>query len=97
MEAMALAEAVALPSEESSIVKLCAHTTVDATPLRDILRNNQPEACRMLIGPEGGFTDVEIEHARSHGFIIASLGKRVLRMETAAIATAAIILNYWAD
>jgi 16S rRNA (uracil1498-N3)-methyltransferase len=97
MEAMSLAEAVALPSDEFTILKLCAHTSADATPLREILRNNQPEACRVLIGPEGGFTDAEADNARSQGFIITSLGKRVLRMETAAMAAAAIILNYWVD
>jgi 16S rRNA (uracil1498-N3)-methyltransferase len=94
---MQLAEAVALTSEESNMLKLCAHTSADATPLRDLLRKNQPEECWVLIGPEGGFTDEEVESARSHGFLISSLGKRVLRMETAAMAAAAIILNSWGD
>jgi len=95
MEVMTLAEAVALAFDEFNILKLCAHTTVDATPLREVLSNNQPEACRVLIGPEGGFTAEEVDLARSHGFIITSLGRRVLRMETAAMAAAAIILNGW--
>ena len=97
MEAMALVEAVALPSCESDILKVCAHTSAEATPLRDILRNNQPEECWILIGPEGGFTEDEVSLAQAHGFLVTSLGKRVLRMETAAIASAAIILNSWAD
>lgn len=97
MEAMTLDEAVALPSDKSGILKLCAHTSAKGTPLRDILNNNQPEDCRVLIGPEGGFTDEEVDSARSHGFLITSLGKRVLRMETAALAAAAILLNGLAD
>ena len=97
METASLAEAVALPSKGAHSMKLCAHTTDDAIPLREILTNNQPEECWVLIGPEGGFTDEEVGSARSHAFLITSLGKRVLRMETAAMAAAAIILTGWAD
>jgi 16S rRNA (uracil1498-N3)-methyltransferase len=96
-EAMPLDETVALPSGESDILKLCAHTSTVAVALRDILGNNQPDGCCVLIGPEGGFTEDEVSLAQAHGFMVTSLGKRVLRMETAAIAAAAIILNNWAD
>lgn len=46
----------------------------------------------ILIGPEGGFTEKEIEEAAKNGFTISSLGKRVLRTETAGIVAAALIL-----
>jgi 16S rRNA (uracil1498-N3)-methyltransferase len=42
----------------------------------------------VAVGPEGGFTDDEVEMARSAGWRVASLGPRVLRVETAAIAMA---------
>ncbi len=45
-----------------------------------------------LIGPEGGFTDEEIDLARSHGWEPVSLGSRILRIETAALALAARLL-----
>ncbi len=38
-----------------------------------------------LIGPEGGFTDEEISLSKSNGFEVISLGKRILRAETAGI------------
>jgi 16S rRNA (uracil1498-N3)-methyltransferase len=41
------------------------------------------------VGPEGGFTDEEVEVARSAGWHVAGLGPRVLRVETAALALAA--------
>lgn len=40
----------------------------------------------VLIGPEGGFTEAEITLAKEKGLIVASLGKRILRAETAAIS-----------
>lgn len=39
----------------------------------------------IFIGPEGGFSTSELEFAKEHNFIIASLGKLTLRAETAAI------------
>jgi len=46
----------------------------------------------LLIGPEGGLTDEEVAHAGHSGFQAVSLGKRILRMETAAIVAAAVTL-----
>jgi RsmE family RNA methyltransferase len=43
------------------------------------------------LGPEGGFTDGEIGRFRSAGFSVASLGARVLRVETAVPAALAIV------
>ncbi|MCG2710384.1 MAG: 16S rRNA (uracil(1498)-N(3))-methyltransferase [Thermodesulfovibrionales bacterium] len=45
----------------------------------------------VLIGPEGGFTKDEVELAVSKGLITVSLGKRILRAETAAISAVALI------
>ena len=42
----------------------------------------------VAIGPEGGFTDEELEIAAQHQAVPVSLGKRILRIETAAIAVA---------
>lgn len=57
-----------------------------------------PESCIMnpalfylLIGPEGGFSKEEVNLAVSKGLIVASLGKRILRAETAAISAVALI------
>jgi 16S rRNA (uracil1498-N3)-methyltransferase len=45
--------------------------------------------CALAVGPEGGFTDEEISLAENHGWRSISLGPRILRVETAAIALAA--------
>jgi len=51
--------------------------------------SNQP-VC-LLIGPEGGFHEDEIDHARENGFQTVTLGSRILRAETATLATVAIV------
>jgi 16S rRNA (uracil1498-N3)-methyltransferase len=47
----------------------------------------------ILIGPEGGFSRVEVEQAISAGFVSISLGEKRLRSETAALITAAQLLT----
>ena len=48
----------------------------------------------IIIGPEGGFEEKEIELAREAGGKIISLGSRILRTETAAITTIAMCMLY---
>ncbi|MBV9124539.1 MAG: 16S rRNA (uracil(1498)-N(3))-methyltransferase [Planctomycetes bacterium] len=43
----------------------------------------------LAVGPEGGFTEEEIELARASGWQVADLGPRILRVETAALVLAA--------
>ena len=51
----------------------------------------------ILIGPEGGFSPVEYEDAAVAGFDEVSLGPRILRTETAAIAAIAVMQSMWGD
>lgn len=56
----------------------------------------KPKTIHLVVGPEGDFTPAEITLAQSHGFDTCSLGKHILRTETAAlfgIATAAAVLG----
>jgi 16S rRNA (uracil1498-N3)-methyltransferase len=46
----------------------------------------------LLIGPEGGFSDEESAQACAAGAVPITLGPRILRTETAAIVTAALVL-----
>ena len=48
----------------------------------------------LCIGPEGGFSKEEVEAAKKEGFLPISLGKRILRTETAAIATLSLIMMH---
>ncbi|MEJ2127544.1 MAG: 16S rRNA (uracil(1498)-N(3))-methyltransferase [Woeseiaceae bacterium] len=51
----------------------------------------------LLIGPEGGFSDSEYDDAEVAGFKAVSLGPRVLRTETAALAAIAVAQSAWGD
>jgi len=51
----------------------------------------------VLVGPEGGFSNTEFEAADIAGFQSVSLGPRVLRTETAAVATLAVLQSRWGD
>ena len=51
----------------------------------------------LLIGPEGGFSGIEYEDAEIAGFKAVSLGPRILRTETAAIAAVAVAESLWGD
>ena len=65
----------------------------DASPLRKVLQGQRATKATLAIGPEGGWTDAEFAAAQSCGFLEASLGRLILRTETAVIAALAS-LNY---
>lgn len=50
-----------------------------------------------VVGPEGGFSEEEVRAAEKAGFVSVSLGQRVLRAETAAVAIVAIVQYEWGD
>lgn len=64
-----------------------ALTDIDAPPVKLCL----------LIGPEGGFSEREYEDAEIAGFQAVSLGPRILRTETAAVASIALAQSAWGD
>jgi 16S rRNA (uracil1498-N3)-methyltransferase len=70
-------------------------------PLREIVAgpgapaDGPPEAVVLLVGPKGGWTGAEERDIRAAGFTAVSLGRRILRAETAAVAAAAMIVHFW--
>ena len=66
-----------------------------ATTLRDI--TPAPQTLRLMIGPEGGWTPAEEQAALAAGVQTITLGKRVLRTETAAMAAMAAMQVLWGD
>jgi len=66
--------------------------------LKDIVAAAKPpDSVIVVCGPEGGFTDDEAAFAALTGFIPVSLGGRVLRCETAALAALSIVQYVWGD
>lgn len=56
-----------------------------------------PTSIALLVGPEGGLEEAEIERAQRSGFRALQLGPRVLRTETAPLAAIAILQHRWGD
>ena len=80
-------------SSHSGRLKILLSERPEAQSLRGILEGQGAAAVVLAIGPEGGWTDAEVRRAQTHGFREASLGRLILRTETAVIATLASV-NY---
>lgn len=66
------------------------------TSLKNVIRNiggiKNGTTINVFIGPEGGYTDEEIETGEKNGAISVSMGKRVLKVETASVIAVALIM-----
>jgi len=56
-----------------------------------------PNSITLLIGPEGGLSDAELQGAAAYGFTPLRLGPRVLRTETAAVVILTALQTLWGD
>jgi RsmE family RNA methyltransferase len=70
--------------------KIVAHPYSLRKPL-DVTQKHSQTKILLAIGPEGGWTDREIELLEEKGFSSISLGQRILRTDTATIALLAIL------
>jgi 16S rRNA (uracil1498-N3)-methyltransferase len=62
--------------------------------LLDILKQkNAADGIAMAVGPEGGWTESELQSFQNSGWISASLGSTILRAETAAMAATAVVAS----
>ena len=85
-----LKEAVALTAETRIMLAECENDVL----LKDAIREHPPDGEVVLaIGPEGGWTEEEVQLFAGNGWTSASLGATILRAETAAIAATAIIVS----
>ena len=83
-------------SDDKKTLKLIPWECEDEKGLKE-LAGEEVERVVLLIGPEGGFSDEEVEKARKNGFIPLSLGPRLLRTETAGFSTVSIVQYIWGD
>lgn len=72
----------------------------ESATLKSLIKSDAqspPRKILLILGPEGGFSDQEIESARAAGSVVAGLGSRILRAETAAIAACTLIQFLYGD
>jgi 16S rRNA (uracil1498-N3)-methyltransferase len=86
-----LAKPEALFSSQNRGVRILLFESPEAKPLREALSGVHDSAATLAIGPEGGWTDAEFAAARAASFREASLGKLILRTETAVVASLAAL------
>jgi 16S rRNA (uracil1498-N3)-methyltransferase len=84
---MKLKDAVALPGS----TRIVLSESEDQATLKEALKSSSSDVV-LAFGPEGGWTDAELEMFRNAGWTSASLGNTILRAETAAIAATAIVI-----
>jgi 16S rRNA (uracil1498-N3)-methyltransferase len=90
-----LAFDAALQRAQSDALRLIAWEGEHSLTLRAALapsKATHAPTIVVFIGPEGGFSEAEIEAARAAGVQPVTLGERILRMETAAVVAAALVL-----
>ena len=64
---------------------------------RDLKQLEPPSRVTLLVGPEGGLAPEERQRAEGSGFVPVRFGPRVLRTETAPLATIAAMQALWGD
>ena len=82
-----------LASVDSDLALVC---TAEGHPLR-AFADAAPGSVSLLIGPEGGLSDAEVERALRQGFAALSLGPRILRTETAPVVALGLTQGLWGD
>lgn len=88
-----------LKEGSESALKICLWEGSDPKQrLKVLLRGiNRPDSISILIGPEGSFSQEEIEKVRASGYHISTCGPRIMRVETAAITCITICQYEWGD
>ena len=79
-----------LSTSKTAAVKILLAERSDGASLSSLPLRNEGDVW-LLIGPEGGWEEAEFRHMREQGFVGVTLGPRILRAETAAIAALTIL------
>jgi 16S rRNA (uracil1498-N3)-methyltransferase len=83
-----------LKRADSGARKLIFWEEEDRLTIREVLSDGRFDGAAhyfIIVGPEGGLTREEVDRARESGFISVSLGRQILKVETAAAAILSII------
>ena len=83
-----------LRSAEEDTLRILLWEAEDRLGIREILTDERyagADGFCIVVGPEGGFSWEEVEQARGSGFISASMGRLILRTETAPLAVLSIL------
>ena len=71
---------------------IIAYENEENITMKEILKENKVKKIAIVVGPEGGLTEKEVDKLINSGAKVATLGKRILRTETAPIAMLSMIM-----
>ena len=78
----------------AALTRIVLAESEQSVSLADVMRVHPPgESLALAVGPEGGWTEEELRLFAETGWTAASLGRRILRAETAAIAAMAVVAS----
>ncbi len=93
LPAMQLQHALAQPAD-AEVLKLIAWELDRQHSIQQLIQDKTDrKQSILLIGPEGGLSDTEVKLALQHDFHAVTLGKRIYRLETAAMLGCVLILD----
>jgi 16S rRNA (uracil1498-N3)-methyltransferase len=88
-EPMKLGDALTMPGS----IRIVLSEIENQTSLRDVLTRTGVGDTLLAFGPEGGWTEDELQSFHENGWLSVTLGQTILRAETAAIAATAIAVS----
>jgi 16S rRNA (uracil1498-N3)-methyltransferase len=89
---MKLKDALSADATGAASLRIVLAESEEQLTLVDAVGSSNVGALTLAVGPEGGWTDEELNIFRDAGWLSASLGQTILRAETAAIAATAIVI-----
>lgn len=92
---LTLKEVVNILTNEDFV--LVPYENENQVSLKDVINSYKGKKINILIGPEGGFEESEINELKNINAHIVTLGPRILRTETAGLTTSAIVLYELGD
>lgn len=86
-----------LSSLPAETIVLMLYEGQAAQGIKQALSEQQGKNYLLLVGPEGGFSAKEVALCENHGVSVVTMGPRILRTETAALAGVAIVMYEYGD
>ncbi len=84
-------------SEDSRVRLILWEGETERSLKNELSQNENVISITVVIGPEGGFSEAEIQQAKEHGLRSVYLGPRILRAETAGLVALGIVQYAWGD
>lgn len=86
-----------LPKAEPDSAIILLYEAQTPEGLKEVITSCRSRNYLLIIGPEGGFSSEEVKYCRQAGARIATMGPRILRAETAALAALTAVMYQCAD